>query len=468
MTTTTYGEHAELAARALNMLVGTNTLPAVPAEVAQLLHCREAVVDALRQRLFDLGHDSWYPSAHHIPAYRELATLTGLDEKLATLVDDIAFALPSMRVSARPVPSEVLGSRSENRVVELWREAAVELLGGSHVLCTALERPWRIDRGAAWWVMRDVSVALEAVLVLDARLEEVGLLGEHLHSHHPMGLDEKRVVLSQAARVATWHATTSIPDEATARTRRAVRSRLLEPVSLVRGPEDLAPAQRRLAQFLRPMTASNVMFVGEPEISADSARQVTSSQLYLCRMFAQAAARSHPAESFASYFDERAEVLEALQPQIAYLLDARASEPNMRRFWQQAELTTAVARMEDKGQPIALQPTQMAALVNATHDVTHNLGTALRREMMRGTTNLLDGHPRHEEGPIRVGRRSRLGATLTDLANLPAPNEPVTRFDNPLQRAALRQVLDLTPSTNQTPPPPFPATRNAISSPRPF
>ena len=62
---------------------------------------------------------------------------------------------------------------------ELWRQAAVELLAGSHALDAAADQPWLRDPGAGWFVMRDVAVALEAFLVLDARLEEVGLLTQH-------------------------------------------------------------------------------------------------------------------------------------------------------------------------------------------------------------------------------------------------------------------------------------------------
>jgi hypothetical protein len=161
-----------------------------------------------------------------------------------------------------------------------------------------------------------------------------------------------------------------------------------------------------------------------------------------------------------AFFEERAEVLEALQPQISYLVGVSDDELNMRRFWQQGELTTAVARMEDHGVQIQLQPAQMIELAKATHHVTHNLGKALRRELLRETSNLRDGHPRHEDGPVRVGRRSRLETTLTDLVKMPAPCEPVTRFSDPLQRAALERALDLTPSASRVPMP-FPAARSA-------
>lgn len=116
--------------------------------------------------------------------------------------------------------------------------------------------------------------------------------------------------------------------------------------------------------------------------------------------------------------------------------------------------------MEEAGESLQLQPTQMVELAKATHQVTHNLGKALRRELLRGNSNLIDAHPRHDS-PVRVGRRSRLEATVTDLVNLPEPSQPVARFSNPLQRAALQQTLNLTPTPSTRPPTPFPTSRAA-------
>lgn len=461
MTVTTYGEHAEKAAHALNALIRDDAIPVDEQAVDQLLHCREAVVDALRQRLYDVGQDSWYPPPDHLPARTPKPVLAGLDERLASLVDNIAFALPTLPFDERRPHADYLAPASEDLTVEAWREAALELLSASHALSAAEEQPWRNDPGAGWWVLRDVAVALEAVLVLDSRLEEVGLLAEHQRPEYPMGLDEKRMVLSQTARVATWHATSAIPEEATPRLQPLPRSTVVEPVSMVSTPADLAAAQRRLARFLKPMLASDAFYAEEPEITADCARQVTASQLFLCRAFAKAAGASGKTSMFEAFFTERAEVLESLQPQISHLAEVRGDqEPNMRRFWQQSELTTAVVRMEDAGEPLRLQPTQMVELAKATHQVTHNLGKALRRELLRGNSNLIDAHPRHDS-PVRVGRRSHLEATVTDLVNLPEPSQPVARFSNPLQRAALQQTLNLTPTPSARPPTPFPAPRAA-------
>ena len=69
MTVSTYGEHAENSAQALNALIRDDVIPADEHAVDQLLYCREAVVDALRQRLYDVGQDCWYPPPDHVPAW---------------------------------------------------------------------------------------------------------------------------------------------------------------------------------------------------------------------------------------------------------------------------------------------------------------------------------------------------------------------------------------------------------------
>jgi len=452
----TYGEHAENAARALNQLVRTDMIPTDPTAVDQLLHCREAVVDAVRQRLYDIGLNTWHPGPELLPTRASL-DLVGVDDKLAGLLDNIAFALPSLPVEERLAPTDVLGTISPDPVVETWREAALELLAATHALDMAKDKPWLRDPGAGWYLLGDLAVAIEAVLVLDSRLDEVGLLTGHDRPEVTLGLEEKRLIASQTARAATWFATSDAVDLATPRTL-AIASNVLHPVELVAAPEDFAPAQERLATFLRPLAAYDPAYAGEPEISADSARQITASQLYLCHAFTAMATGSPKTTGFAAFFEQRAEVLADLQPQLRYLVDVSPQEPNMRRFWQQGELTTALARMQDQHVALRLQPHQMLALANATHQVTHNLGRALRRELLRGTSNLRDADPHRATGPARVARRSRLGTTVTDLINMPAPTSPVARFSSPLQRQALRRTLDLAPTAARTPSP-YPAAR---------
>lgn len=462
MTIATYGEHAENAARALTILIRADVIPADEQAVDQLLHCREAVVGALRQRLFGLSLAGQQRSLHRSTNKTPKPNLAGLEAKLGTLVHNIAFALPTLAVGERHHPVDYLTSTSVDPTVEAWRAAAIELLSASHALSAAEEQPWRTDPRAGWWVLRDAAMALEAILVLDFRLEEVGLLAEHQRPDDVLGLDEKRMVLSQAVRVATWHATSASAEEATPRLQPRDSSTLVKPVAMVSTPADLAAAQQRLARFLRPLAVNDSFCTDQPDITADSARQITASQLFLCRAFEKASEQSAKTSTFGSFFRERAEVLESLQPQLRHLADVKGDkEPDMRRYWQQSELTTAVARMGARGIPIRLQPTQMAELARATHDVTHNLGKALRRELLRNNSNLIDAHRRDHDGPVITVRNSPLAAALTDLVNMPTLREPAARLCNPLQRAALQESLNLTPSLSTRPPTPFPATRAA-------
>ncbi|UUZ59590.1 hypothetical protein [Nocardioides sp. B-3] len=145
-------------------------------------------------------------------------------------------------------------------------------------------------------------MALEAVLVLDSRLEEVGLLAEHQRPDFAMGLDEKRPVLSRAARVATWRATNASAEEATPRLQPRTMSNVAQPVSMVSTPADPAAAQLQLSGFLRPLSANDVFYAEEPEVSADSARQITAGQLYLCRVFAKASDQSTKTSVFGAFF----------------------------------------------------------------------------------------------------------------------------------------------------------------------
>ena len=107
----TYGEHAESAARALNQLLRKDAIPVDPAAVDQLLHCREAVIDALRQRLYAFGLDAPV-RVEHLPAPPTGVNLEGIDFKLATLLDNIAFSTPSLPLEERLTPTDVLGRAS--------------------------------------------------------------------------------------------------------------------------------------------------------------------------------------------------------------------------------------------------------------------------------------------------------------------------------------------------------------------
>jgi hypothetical protein len=156
MTVETYAEHAENGAWALNRLLGEDSIPAETAAVDQLLHYREAVIDALRQRLYGVGLNTWYP-ARNLPAPAPGLNLEGIDNKLATLLHNIALSMPNLPIDERPSPLEALGTACTDPVVETWREAAIELLAATHALDSAEDKPWLRDHGAGWHLTRQVA-----------------------------------------------------------------------------------------------------------------------------------------------------------------------------------------------------------------------------------------------------------------------------------------------------------------------
>lgn len=213
---------------------------------------------------------------------------------------------------------------------------------------------------------------------------------------------------------------------------------------LVTSPDDVSVAQNKLARYLRPMSAGNATLSGEPWISSDAARMVTSTQAGICRLLANASTEPST-RRLENFFTERAELLESVQAPLSMVVDLQARGGVQLRFWQTHENATAIGRMARDG-VLAFTPSQLNHIARATHQLTHNLGTTLRRELLRSDSNLRDAHPHHADGPVRVGRHSTLDNRLTDLIAAAPPREPAARRDHPLQRGALMQSLGTTPT----------------------
>jgi len=189
----------------------------------------------------------------------------------------------------------------------------------------------------------------------------------------------------------------------------------------------------------------------EPQIAAATARQLITSQLFLTGYFAEIAAEHPRASALASEFRLREEMLSAIQPRMRYLEDVKKYEADWHRRHQQAEITVAITGWIRNAKPFTLTSAQLLDLANATHEVTHNLATSLRRELLRKDSNLGKAHPIHRGRILPVGRRTPLDVALTDLVNVEAPTTPISEYTAPLQRAALRGTLDLTPTELRTP-----------------
>jgi hypothetical protein len=463
VSTQTYGEHQEAAAALLNQLLTTEELPVDRGRVEHLLHCRESVLSALVQRLYGLGR-STVRRANAVPTDADKLPLSQIQKYLPSLLDRIALEVPTLRADERRSPADVLGHASDDPTVELWRQAAIKLLAGTHALDAAEERPWLIDAGGGWHVMRDIAVTLEALLVLDSRLDEVGLLSEHQRRAPTHELEERRMLAALCARLATWHATSDAPDFAKAEdpTERVV----VGPVQTITSSSQLALAQRRLASYLRPTHANDGFYDGKPAIDATTARMVIASQAFLTREFARAATKVEGGEPIGAELARRCALLGGIQASMAYLIDAEAHPRKMHVTHQQGELTTAVGRLQRDGAELRMSPAQLLDLANATHEATQNAAKALRRELLRDTSNLRLADPTREVGPTRVPRGHPLERSLTELVNVPPPSVPEASHVSPLQRAALRATLEATPTSRRAPSP-YPQPRSGLTPPSP-
>jgi hypothetical protein len=415
VSTQTYGEHQEAAAALLNRLLTSGHLPVDPGQVEHLLQCRESVLSALVQRLYGLGR-STVRRSNAVPTDADKLPLSQIERYLPSLLDRIALEVPTLRAAERRSPADVLGHASDDPTVELWRQAAIELLAGTHALDTADERPWLIDASGGWHVMRDIAVTLEALLVLDSRLDEVGVLSEHQRRAPTHQLEERRMLAALCARLATWHATSDSPDFAKAEdpTERVT----VGPVQTITSSSQFALAQRRLASYLRPTHANDTFYDGKPAIDATTARMVIASQAFLTREFKRAATKVEGGESIGAELARRCELLQGIQASMAYLIDAEAHPRKMHVTHQQGELTTAVGRMQRDGAELRMSPSQLLDLASATHEAIQNAAKALRRELLRDTSNLRLADPTKEVGPTRVPRGHPLERLLTELINV--------------------------------------------------
>lgn len=437
----TYGTHQEEAAHHLNRLLQSDVIPAAAAEVSQLLQVREAAMAALRDRLYQMGVGQRF-------AVPEVAVATGklrlsdVPGNAPNLLADLAAGMPRMPIEQRASPVEVLGAPSANPTLEHWRHVAIELAAGTHALDSDRDQPWLREEGGGWYLLRDTAVTLEALLVLDDRMNEVGLLNDHDRPDRQMPLAERRMVTSQCARVAGWYGTSSSPDLAVSPVR-TDEPHTLGPVRLVKQPADLIPAQRRLAGYLRPMHA-NAFSDPNPAMDAATARRFVTNQISLCDQLAREYSGRHSIAELRTEFLTRRDYLADVNEHMRHLIDVRQVRANGAAMWQQTEISAAMRRFAAKG--TQLNPNQLLELVTATHEAHQGFAAAFRRETRRDDSNIRRDDPTGEVGPTRVLRRGPLDKRVNALINLPPPETPAARWVTPHQRLALRATIDDTPT----------------------
>ena len=467
----TYGDHQEAAASALNRLLGTTELPTAAAQVDRLLHCREAILDALEQRLRNLQirppatTPADQPVGARTPRQLRVEAQRARHRMLASLADphlaDTSLAQVLATTARLPRPRQVspldvlTPEAGDHPVVELWRQAAVELLCGSHTLETARERPWLNDPGAHWYLVADAAVTLEVINVLDGRLDAAGVTGA-LHPTPDAGPGrwpqltglEQRMVLSQCARAARWYATNDEPDLALGRHPETGHPETPGTVRLIRDAGDLAAGQRQLARYLR----ARPQYFVEPAMDVDTARRVTNGQILLCLSFERLCERHDGTKLTAREFRIRREILTDIKGRLGKLVDTLPAS-NDPALWQQQELFVAHRRLTPSG--MDFNSRQLQDLASATHHVCRTFAKAL----------LLD-IGRHPAGNIRqigdettrtrhVTHRNPLVHQLNELAGLPGPGAPSHGFESTPGRTALSASLAATPPAVRRPPVPI-------------
>lgn len=441
---------------ALTMLIADSSLPVGYADVDLLLRYRDAVVDSFRQRLFDFGALASVDLAVELTGSR----MPYDDDLIPTKLAEVASTLPRRQDVDGPAPTDTFERQSTNISVDRWRQAAIESLAASNALSADLPAWTQQKSGAHWLVMADLAVGLEALTLLDDRLREVGLLNEHDVLRQAEDVEESRAVLAHAARVSAWRSSTDAANHLAPSTRTDPASDLMDhgPVRLVRDASDLVSAQTRLAQALKPLTSRNSASLGEPHISARTARTVAVGQLFIAHISQQMVGADAHGAGVREQFRERATRLADIDRQLAYLVDENPDRHMAGTLihWQQSEITTSLQRLLRDQRIPRMTPARLDALEDASRAACHQFGSALRMELVRGDSNLRIADPSQQVGATRVHRRSELGTSLTDLVNESAPRRSITPSIH-VQRAVLRHTVDTTPTTTTRAPTTTPA-----------
>lgn len=448
-----YGGHQERAAACLTRLlnhtqsVNASDAAGVPragsAGAVQLVACREAVIDALRERLIHLG-----VNLHHAPRRGADLTIAAVGSQPGRVLERALRHLPRSptpvadpaAISTHPPdgaggvawsPVEALGTPSSQSVVELWRRTAVELTAGTHALSSAAAQPWLVDPGGAWQVLGDAASCVEAVAVLDVDLRGRGLLEGHrlevpAASGRPWSLAELRMATSQVARTAGWYAASTQVDLATAATSSAPAQR--GPGHVVTGLGDLAAAQRQLAVFLQAPSQVDSFSSTLRSMDATTALVVARNQVDLCVWMRTQLSAHDPGESamggggldLRSRFERLAGTWQGLLPHVGSLADADAVRGvNRAALWQQRDITQALVRHTG---PVDLSQAEGLDLVEATRSVLRETIHATRYELNRDAGTLRHRDPLGVQPPHRIGHKNPLYRALTAALSSTAPS----------------------------------------------
>ncbi|MDN5895454.1 MAG: hypothetical protein L0H93_15695 [Nocardioides sp.] len=437
MITTPYGEQAERIAAALADLVRGPALPDDPRLRPVVLTSRDVVIGALRDRL-------WNQFRVHVKNTDPAAsTSVKFDALLREPIIELGYLVeqfPRMDPDDRLAPGDAPNDPTDP-VSKRWTTTANGILVANHVLNTAEPEPWRTTSAAHAALASDTAQIVEAIAVLDQRLRTADALNSHTNvgPGHPSDIATARLVAASVERFAHWVANHHLVDGAvTAPIRPTEFDR---PVHLVRVPQDLAPAQRSLESFLQPMAHRNLQ--APHRLSASSALAVAHNQ-------GNVVARLH--DRIAASAELQAELpragqLHALLDDALYatrgLHDTRTPHIHPLLRGQQQEISVGVKN----GQVDALSDLEAMDLLSATESTLGTWAAAVRREILRDSTELRVMRRGAIDGPL-YGRLTPEGfaiRVLTALAEYkPVVGEPTPDFSTEA-RSQLRDTLTHTP-----------------------
>lgn len=415
----TYGEHAERAARAVAGLVANPAVPITPQHQQAVLQARDILLAALRERLrsqFAIYVAATDPAAQR-PARLDLLRTTPLTE-LGYVLEHFPRLPEEQRIS----PLEAL-TASTDPTAQRWVVAARELVLANHILDTAEAKPWQRDPASHAALAADTAQLIEALSVLDERLRAGGVLDVHmmvsLSSQSTRSVTAARLAAATVDKLAHWVADYSLLDVAATAPPRPVEHD--QRVKLIQWPDEIVEGQRRLTSFLTPMALRNLR--GPHRLSAETANVVARNQAVLLEQLQR--------RIIASTAPGSAQVrLETLRTRFGHavyavrgLHNATGARPQPLLLNQQREVSVAV----HNGLITALNDQQALDLLSATETLLSTWATALGREVSRASTELRVGRRGAIDRPVygRIRSDGPAGQALATLAALPTTPLPM-------------------------------------------
>jgi hypothetical protein len=449
----TYATHQEAASRALRRMLSADPSD-LDGDGDVVLQCREHVIAALTERLNHLGGvtSESGPKVVRIDSLgrQPLVHLAGL---LAAL--DRTGPGPTAPSDLLPGPS----AEHAHSPTDLWRCVARELMLGNHELTAAAKQPWTHKPEAGWYVLADTASSIEALVVLDHKLGEVGLL--------PVAPSDRvlarRLVAGDVARMAGWFGTDDSADLATQSINASLGLGGGPRVHMVRRVAGFAAAQRALAGFLRPTLVQYETGSAGERPGLLAARALAVGQIRLAEASARwAGAYGGAGAVLAEGFRARIPAYRDLHQSTLRLVEVEPRRSPL-VLAQQSEMVMQLRAVR----PERLTRRGLVDLSEATHEVAITLGSALRREgMQRKNILTLESRGMGLPEPRPITNRHRgFHAACSRLASDPAPTITAASWGAPVERERLRAALEGTPSGPVRPVRHMPAATARASAP---